>query len=65
MHGRGIKQRPLVCLSNIYAHERYFVPVWKVMEANRHENSTILSQISVVVDLLKESGLITQQIITN
>ena len=61
----GVKHRPLVHPSNLYANERYFVPLWKVMEANRHENSTILSQISSVVDLHEESGPITQQIITN
>ena len=45
---------------------------WKVLctgvksnEGKSIENSTISSQISVVVDLHEESGLITQQIITN
>ena len=65
LHGKGIKQKPLVYPIGLYASGRSFVPVWKAMEANRCENSTILSQISVVVDLHEESGLITQQIITN
>ena len=65
LNGKGIKHRPLVYLSNLYANERSFVPVWKVMEANRCENSTILSRISAVVDLHEESGPITQQTITN
>ena len=62
---KGIKHQTLVYLSNLYANERSFVPVWKAMEANRCENSTILSQISVVVDLHEESGPISQQIITS
>ena len=41
--GKGIKQRPLVYLSNFYANERSFVLAWKVMKANWCENSTILS----------------------
>ena len=65
MHGKGTKQRPLVYPSALYVHEKSFAPVWKVMEVNQCEISTILSQISVVVDPHEESGLITQQIITN
>ena len=65
LNGKGIKQRYLEYPSALCAHERYFVQVWKVMEANRYENSTILSQISVVVDLHEESALVDQQIITN
>ena len=62
---KSVKHRPWVHPSNLYANERYFVPLWKVMEANRHENSTILSLISPVVDLHEESGPVSQQIITN
>ena len=65
LDGKGIKQRPLVSSSALYGHGRSFVPVWKVKEAYRCENSTILSQISPVVDLHEETGTITQQIITN
>ena len=65
LHGKGIKRRSLVYSSALYANERYFVPVWNVIKANLYANSTILSQISAVVDLREESGPITQQIITN
>ena len=65
LNWKGIKQWPLVYPSGLYAHERSFVPAWKVMEADWCEVLTILSQISVVVDLHEGSGLITQQIITN
>ena len=51
LDGKGIKQRPFACLNNLHANERSSVPAWKVIEANRCENSTILSQISAVVDL--------------
>ena len=57
LNGKGIIQRSSTYLSDLYAHGRSFVPVWKVIEANRRENSTILSWIAVVVDLHEESGL--------
>ena len=41
LDGKGIKQRPLVYTSALYANGRYLVPVWKLMEANRYENPTI------------------------
>ena len=62
LDGKVIRRNPLIYLSG---QERSFVPVWKVMEENRCENSTFLSKIAVVVDLHEESVLITQQIITN
>ena len=65
LNGKGVIWPPLTHLSDIYAHGMSFVPVWKVIEANRCEKSTILLQISVVDDLHEESGLTTQQIITN
>ena len=65
LHGKDVKQRTLIYPIGLYASERSSVPVWKAMEANRCKNSTILSQISAVVDLHEEAGPITQQIITN
>ena len=54
LNGKGTKQRPLVYPSALYANERYFLLAGKVIEANRDEISTILSQILVVVDLPEE-----------
>ena len=47
LDGKGIKQRSLVYPSDIHAHGRSFVPVGKVMEAIRCENSTKKSKNSV------------------
>jgi hypothetical protein len=34
LDGKGIKRQSSMYPSDIYAHERFFVPVWKVMEEN-------------------------------
>ena len=65
LRGKGIKRRSLAYEIGRYANERSSVLVWKVVEANRCEKSTFFSQISVVVDLHEESGLIDQQVIAN
>ena len=54
LNRKDIKHRSLVYLSKLYANERYFLLAGKVIEANRDEISTILSQILVVVDLPEE-----------
>ena len=40
LDGKGIKRQSLLFQIDLYAHERSFVPVWKVMEENRCENFT-------------------------
>ena len=63
--GKGTTRRSLVHPSGLYAHERSFVLVWTVMEENRYEKSTVLSKITMVVDLHEESGTIDQQVNAN
>ena len=58
LDGKGIKRRPLAYLIDIYAHGRSFVLARKVVDVHQCENSTILSQVSVVVNLHEEPWLI-------
>ena len=63
LHGKGIHRRPLMHLSVRYAHERSFVPLWKVIGENRRGNSFIFGRFLMVVDLHEDSSFLDRLLV--